>query len=354
MEDAALDAEPLRQGRRYAYTGRVGSITVSPGRLAAPVFDEPDGPYRTTILLEPLTGAEWERLLDAVAARAGHIAALLDKDMPPSLVDSAADAGVRLLPGVGELQPECTCPDWEFPCRHAAALCYQAAWLLDRDPFVLLLLRGSGQRELLDELARRTAPSPEASGVAVPRTGTPAHEAFAVPVPPLPASPGEPGAETALIVPPGPGVDPRALRLLAANAAARARALLTDAALPSTPWHDAARIASEHPDLVTAPPPDLTRAAAAWRYGGPDALETLESTWDPPADVVARATQSLAEALDDPPDVTRNRWTVGAAGQVRYSRGGRWYPFRDVDGQWSPAGPPSTDPVTALADLLVH
>ena len=65
--------------------------------------------------------------------------------------------GVALLPGPGELEPHCSCPDSGHPCKHAAALCYQTARLLDEDPFVLLLLRGRGERELLDALSRRNA-----------------------------------------------------------------------------------------------------------------------------------------------------------------------------------------------------
>lgn len=158
LEDTALDQQPLRQGRRYANGGRVGPITISPGRIAAVVDDATHGPCQTVVYVARLTDSEWERFLDQVASTAGHIAALLDKDMPPELVEAAQDAGVTLLPGVGDLEPECSCPDWELPCRHAAALCYQASWLLDTDPWVLLLMRGRGERELLAELQRRNDP----------------------------------------------------------------------------------------------------------------------------------------------------------------------------------------------------
>lgn len=147
MEETALDSIQLRKGRRFAYGGHVGSITVSPGRLAATVYDDAGGSYRTVVEVERLTGPEWERLLGAITAKAGHLAALLDGDVPQELVDAAHDVDVRLLPGIGDLQPHCSCPDWEFPCRHAAALCYQSAWLIDADPFVLLLLRGRGAAE---------------------------------------------------------------------------------------------------------------------------------------------------------------------------------------------------------------
>ncbi|WP_236781102.1 SWIM zinc finger family protein [Amycolatopsis sp. BJA-103] len=143
MEDTALDLRQLKQGRKYAAEGRVGPITVSPGRIGA-VVDDQEGQYRTEVRLAELTDTEWDRFLDRVASRAGHLAALLDRDMPHDLVEAADDAGVHLLPGIGDLDPDCDCPGWELPCRHAAALSFQASWLLDADPFVLLLMRGKG------------------------------------------------------------------------------------------------------------------------------------------------------------------------------------------------------------------
>ncbi|HSA50084.1 MAG TPA: SWIM zinc finger family protein [Yinghuangia sp.] len=234
VEDSALDLEALRVGRKYAYTGRVGSITVAPGRLTAPVYAESGDVHRTTQLLQPLTARQWDRFLDQVAARAGHIAALLDRDMPHDLVAAAEDVGVPLLPGIGDLDPSCDCEDWGHPCRHAAALAYQAAWLLDADPFVLLLMRGMSEERFLDALQKRGASAPEpgmepqltsSDGKLVPAVDAYATTPGTLPEPPpLPDAPGDMPD-----LPAGPGVDPEALRLLAREAAARALNLLADA-----------------------------------------------------------------------------------------------------------------------------
>jgi uncharacterized Zn finger protein len=207
LEDTSLDQGLLARGRKYARGGRVGPITVSPGRVTAAVHDDQDSSHQAVIHLDPLTETQWERLLAEIAARAGHIAALLDNDIPPEVVTAAEDAGVPLLPAIGDLDPDCACPDWGHPCAHAAALGYQTSWLLDEDPFVLLLVRGRGRRELLEELQRRTAPAPHA--------GTPAIEAYARRPRPLPAPP------------PPPLPDPADGPL--AEAAARARRLLEGA-----------------------------------------------------------------------------------------------------------------------------
>jgi uncharacterized Zn finger protein len=363
MEDMSLDSRRLSRGRSYARGGQVGSMTVSPGRLEARVQGSDFEPYRTRVTVEQLTDAEWDRFLTQVAARAGHIAALLDRDMPHDLVAAAADAGIRLLPTVGDLDPECSCEDWGFPCKHAAALCYQASWLLDSDPFLLLLLRGRGERELLDELQRRNASAP---AFETP-FGTPAMEAFARPVPTLPALTAS-GGVASLTVPAAPGIDPDALRWLAADAAARAAELLAGAAPAAlTRWQDTVRIAATYPDdqlldrLQRAsgrPAAELARAAQAWQCGGLAGLDALEHPWTPARSDLARARTAVEAASfdagdDAAPDEWRNRWTWADRGvQLRWGRDEHWYPYRERAGEWWPAGPPEQDPATALADLL--
>jgi uncharacterized Zn finger protein len=209
MADTSLDLTQLKRGRKFAYAGLVGPISVSAGRIAAQVTNDDGAVHHTVVLVERLTDAQWRRFLDEVAAKAGHLAALLDRDMPHDLVDAAADADVPLLPGIGDLAPECDCEGWNLPCTHAAALCFQTAWLLDADPFVLLLLRGLGQRDLTDELRRRSA--------ARLRASTPAVDTA---LPPIVGPPRE------LVVPPAPGIDPAALAAIAARASGRARKLL--------------------------------------------------------------------------------------------------------------------------------
>src|SRR5690606_8186191 len=227
VEQAALDADQLRAGRAYARTGRVGSIAVSPGQVFATV-DATEGTLRVSVSVRTLTDTEWDRFAAEAAARAGHIAALLDHDMPRDLVQAAEEAGVRLLPRDDELDFACDCPDWDHPCRHAAALCHQFAWLLDRDPFLLLLLRGRAEHTLVHQPRRVRTPASGAVESAAPvLDGEDAARAWHRPVPPLPepvAPPQNTGAPPAL--PETEELDVTALRQLAADTAHRAAALL--------------------------------------------------------------------------------------------------------------------------------
>jgi len=207
MEDTAVDSSLTRRGRRIATDGRIGPITVSPGRLAATV----DGSQQTTVAVELVSANVWTNLVTEASVQSGHLAALLDDYLPHALSE--------LLPTVGDLDSQCSCDDWGNPCHHAAALCYQAAWLIDVDPSLLLLLRGHSLDALTAEIAgqRATPPAP----------ATLAAEAFAHPVPPLPEPP--PPATDApqlLAIETPPGIDPGALHGAAATAVSRARRLL--------------------------------------------------------------------------------------------------------------------------------
>ncbi|MEU5000405.1 SWF or SNF family helicase [Streptomyces sp. NPDC021622] len=384
LEDTALDLQQLKAGRRLARAGAVGAVSVRPGRITA-VVQDPDGTaHRSDVLLQQLTDAEWDRFLGMTVERAGHIAALLDREMPPHLVEDAAGAGVELLPGIGDLEPECDCDAWDH-CGHTAALSYQMARLLDQDPFVLLLMRGRAERELLDELQVRSVAQAEAEEAPEEeqeeaQEGVYADVAYAEgailpPLPDLPPLPSEPGLPPSLDTEaePAPGIDVTALEFLAARAAAEAHRLLAEALAPGherqpvevelTPGEDAVRLAAAAPGapVVTrlASASDrgkegLALAVRAWEFGGPAALSVLEEEWTPGAEALARARAALDAAWDEDerPQLraARNRWTVvGGDAQLRQGDDGRWWPYRKERGRWTPAGPATHDPATALA-----
>ncbi|MEU8526404.1 SWF or SNF family helicase [Streptomyces sp. NPDC048629] len=380
LEDTALDGEQVKRGRKAAREGAVGAVSVLPGRITAVVRDADGTTHRSDVLLRELTEGEWDRFLDMAADSAGHIAALLDREMPPHLVEDAAGLGLELLPGIGDLEPECTCGAWDH-CPHTAALCHQVARLLDQDPFVLLLMRGRGERRLLDDLQDRSAARAEPAAEPARPAGVPAAEAFAARdiLPPLPAPPPvpeAPGAAQSLDTEtdPEPGVDPAALEFLAADAASRALRMLAEALTPGheqaarepalTVEQDAARLAAARPAPWIAARlasgtgrrgAELEAAADAWRIGSAAALAVLDGTRAPSPEVVARGKAMLAEAWEpaDRPTLRASapaRWTVaGTDVQLRLADDGRWWPFRRSGSRWTPAGPPTADPASALA-----
>ncbi|MGW1728946.1 SWIM zinc finger family protein [Streptomyces sp. NPDC002306] len=376
LEDSTLDAGRLSRGRTYARRGMVGPVTIDPGHVQAAVQGSRPRPYSCAVRLPVLTGGQWDTLLKTIAARAGHLAALLDGEMPADLVDDAHQARVPFLPQPTELDPECSCPDWGHPCKHAAALCYAIAATIDDDPFVLFVLRGRTRQEVFAQLrARRTA----GRTVHSPTTpaGVPAAGAYAawdaLDTPTLPEVPAPAALSGTLpiVPPPGSGLSAAGLEHLRADAATRAARLLAGdtASLHLSQQHDAFRIAASIPEPAWLPrlihntghtPAEFARLTRAWHHNGPLGVTVAEQphTPDPTTMTAARAalTTALTEMTDDarvPLRAWRNRLTLTDQGiQLRLGPDSRWYPYlRGEDGQWWPAAPADTDPVAALTTV---
>ncbi|GAB2831142.1 hypothetical protein GCM10027073_69400 [Streptomyces chlorus] len=371
LEDSTLDAGRLSRGRTYARKGMVGPVTIAPGQVKAAVQGSQPRPYRSSVHLPVLTDTQWDTLLDTIAARAGHLAALLDGEMPAELVDDARRAGVPLLPQPTELDPDCSCPDWGYPCKHAAALCYTIAATIDADPFVLFALRGRSREEVLALLRARRTATQETASPPTP-TGFPAAAAYtrwAEHTPQLPENPA-PAAHTAALPitpPPGSGLAATDLERLMTDAAARAARLLAGdtADLHLTRHQDAVRIAASAPgpewfhhliENTGAKPAAFARLTRAWRHGGARGLTVAEHPHTPDSAAMTAARTALNTALTEMTTAPvslrawRNRLTLTDHGiQLRLGPDARWYPYlQEDDGEWWPAAPADTDPVTAL------
>jgi uncharacterized Zn finger protein len=145
----------LLRGKNYARAGQVLTMNLSTSLVVAQVQGSRPEPYRVRIAVKAFTDREWLRIEEALAGQALFAAKLLAGEMPADIEDLFAELGLRLFPGtLRELSMDCSCPDWEVPCKHLAAACYLLAESFDADPFEILAWRGRGRTELLDRLRR--------------------------------------------------------------------------------------------------------------------------------------------------------------------------------------------------------
>jgi uncharacterized Zn finger protein len=158
-----VDSARLSRGRSYARSGQVLKMEIQPGRVDARVQGSRPTPYKVQITIKPLPDAEWEQVADAMAAQAIFAAKLLAGEMPQDIEEAFTSANISLFPASrGDLQTECSCPDWANPCKHVAAVYYLLGEQFDADPFLLFRLRGRSKDEIIAMLrARRTAPPTE-------------------------------------------------------------------------------------------------------------------------------------------------------------------------------------------------
>ncbi|MER7011428.1 SWIM zinc finger family protein [Saccharopolyspora sp. NPDC000359] len=143
----------LQRGKNYARAGQVLNLTLSTSVVVGLVQGSRPEPYRARIAVKAFSSAEWEQVEQALAGQALYAAKLLAGEMPPDVEEVFAGIGLELFPTtMRELTMDCSCPDWEIPCKHLAATCYLLAESFDADPFQILAWRGRSREELLDRL----------------------------------------------------------------------------------------------------------------------------------------------------------------------------------------------------------
>ncbi len=151
-----MDSGRLSRGRSYARSGQVLNLDIKPGRVDARVQGSAPRPYKVQIEITPLSEKEWNRVADAMAEQAIFAAKLLAGEMPQNIEEAFAAAKVNLFPtSSGDLDTDCSCPDWSNPCKHIAAVYYLLGEQFDGDPFLLFRLRGKSKDEIMSLLRAR-------------------------------------------------------------------------------------------------------------------------------------------------------------------------------------------------------
>jgi uncharacterized Zn finger protein len=153
-----VDSGRLSRGRSYARKGQVVSIEETKGGIAARVQGSRASPYKIKIQITPLSDAQWEKAIDALAEQAIFTAQLLAGEMPQEIESAFQAAGVSLFPDRrADLQTDCSCPDPANPCKHIAATHYILGERFDEDPFLIFRLRGRTQEQVMAALRQRRA-----------------------------------------------------------------------------------------------------------------------------------------------------------------------------------------------------
>lgn len=144
----------LGRGRSYARRGQVLSIAIDKGLVKARVQGSRPKPYGITIKVKTLSAADWKKLARKLSHQAIFAAKLLAGEMPQDIERAFKDAGLSLFPEkLKELDTDCSCPDWSNPCKHIAAVYYLLGEEFDRDPFLILKLRGINREEIVGLLS---------------------------------------------------------------------------------------------------------------------------------------------------------------------------------------------------------
>jgi uncharacterized Zn finger protein len=157
------DSARLSRGRSYARNGKIKEYHITNNKITAfvrgsvnPYFGVYKEPlYNTNIEIKAISAADWSKVISYLGSKASLVSKLLMNEVPDNIEEALAQLNLHLLPNNRkDFKTNCSCPDWENPCKHIAGVYYLVASELDRDPFLLFELRGISRLKLQEELAK--------------------------------------------------------------------------------------------------------------------------------------------------------------------------------------------------------
>ena len=136
----------LERGRTYIRKGAVKEIEIEGGHILAYVQGTRPQPYRVDIRIKPAG----DLLIKNFQNQLIDIRQLNDGFVPKSFSDLfSAEKG--LFPSSKEMIFSCSCPDNAAMCKHIGAVLYAVGSILDKEPLVLIKLRGIDVDKYLDK-----------------------------------------------------------------------------------------------------------------------------------------------------------------------------------------------------------
>lgn len=153
----------MGRGRSYPRNGKIKEYKINHGKITAKVkgsvnpyfgvYQEPL--YNTTIEIKPIIETDWSKAIAYLGSKASFVSKLLLGEMPDNIESAFVDLKLHLLPhSRKDFETNCSCPDWENPCKHIAGVYYLVAAELNEDPFLLFELRGIYREKSQQKLAK--------------------------------------------------------------------------------------------------------------------------------------------------------------------------------------------------------
>lgn len=133
----------LPRGKTYANKGAAYDIDIIGNRISAKVSGSRRTPYKVSFSIPEFDAPTKAKIIGIITANPLHLSKLLNRELPHQLDEDCQRQGIRIFPrSWNDMKGGCSCPDWAVPCKHMAAVLYMIANEIDKNPFVVLQLRG--------------------------------------------------------------------------------------------------------------------------------------------------------------------------------------------------------------------
>ncbi|MBM3793672.1 MAG: hypothetical protein FJW31_06310 [Acidobacteria bacterium] len=155
-------ANRLPRGRSYVRNGSVIDLQIAPGAVRASVSGS--SLYTVTVKVASVSKARWQAICTDCASQIDSLVELLQGKLSKGVMERICRPKTGLFPAPGEIQFNCTCPDWADMCKHVAAVLYGVGARLDNRPELLFRLHAVDQAELIAKAAQGLSPAKPAKG----------------------------------------------------------------------------------------------------------------------------------------------------------------------------------------------
>lgn len=151
MESFHDFANRLPRGRTYVRNGSVIDLQIEEGVIRALV--QGSSLYTIKIKIKPLAKTTWQSIKSACSGHIASLVELLQGKLSHAVLQVIAHRQNGLFPQPGEIDLDCSCPDWADMCKHVAAVLYGVGARLDQQPELLFVLRQVDHLELISHAA---------------------------------------------------------------------------------------------------------------------------------------------------------------------------------------------------------
>jgi uncharacterized Zn finger protein len=166
--EGLADPKRLAAAKSCVRSGKVIGMNVTTGLIDARVQGRRRSPYHVRLYSPAPTEEQMIEIRRSLSERAIYGALLLAGEMPFALKDIYASSGAALMPNEFERRRRlCSCPEQVEDCKHILAVLLVAAGVFDRDPFLLLKMRGLEKDDLLRSLTTARGTADDAAAAAV-------------------------------------------------------------------------------------------------------------------------------------------------------------------------------------------
>lgn len=153
-------ANRLPRGRTYVRNGSVVDLQIAPGAVEARVSGSEL--YRVKVKVAAVPKARWGAICRDCSGAIDSVVELLQGRFAQGVMERICRAETGLFPVPGEIEFDCSCPDWASMCKHVAAVLYGVGARLDEKPELLFRLRQVAETDLIAQVG---------SGVPLARRG---------------------------------------------------------------------------------------------------------------------------------------------------------------------------------------